>query len=319
MRIVDRDGPVRDSFHRPPLGGEPDEQGTDAGKIQRDRERRPRHRSRGRAGERFESRRRGESLERRGGRGSRHRRPIVSGDGRRSTDTDGDLPCRHHGGQQRQRQQRDHCERPAQMAQGRGGPVSGQALEERRRRQQQRGLDGDRNREREGGVVQEHAHRLSPSSRTRFRSADNRRYSASVIGSPLMSRSAAMAEPRELSKKVRTSCLQRGAAGVFGPGGRKVDVARAVVLAGEQAALDHDLEQLAHAGRPRRVRQLRADVLDGRAPAAVEDLHDLTLPAGQVDVCAFGHELVRCLPGEGEFFRPARIYSPSRRLSSNAP
>jgi hypothetical protein len=43
------------------------------------------------------------------------------------------------------------------------------------------------------------------------------------------------------------------------------------------------IEQFADARRARRVGQLVPDLFDGRALAAVEDLHDLTLTAGQVE------------------------------------
>ena len=138
---------------------------------------------------------------------------------------------------------------------------------------------------------QERAHRSSPCSRARSaaRSAAGTRRPRSA--STVMSSSAAIAEPGESSKNVRTSCLQRRPAGVFRLHRGKVDEARPVVLAREQAAVDHDLEQLAHAGRARRIGQLGADLLDRRAAAAVEDLHDLALAAGEVDGVGLGMRL----------------------------
>src|SRR5687768_5847921 len=65
------------------------------------------------------------------------------------------------------------------------------------------------------------------------------------------------------------------------PGGRKVDEPGAVVLTVDEAPLDHDVEELADARWRRRGRQLLANLLDGRAPAAVEDLHDLALAPRQ--------------------------------------
>ena len=82
---------------------------------------------------------------------------------------------------------------------------------------------------------------------------------------------------------------QRRLAGILLPHGREIDEARTVVLAGEQAALDHDLEQLANAGRAGRVGQVGADLLHRRAAAAVQDVHDLALAAGQVDRRDIGH------------------------------
>ena len=99
-----------------------------------------------------------------------------------------------------------------------------------------------------------------------------------------MSSRAAIADPGESLKKVRTTCwsAERLASSGFAAG--KVDVARAVVLAAQQAALDHDLEQLPHARRARRVRQLRADFFDRGALTAMQDFHDLAFAAGQMDV-----------------------------------
>src|SRR5439155_12705139 len=56
-------------------------------------------------------------------------------------------------------------------------------------------------------IDSKHAHRSSPCLGTRLSNVVSRRYSASEIGGPFMSRSAAMAELGELSKKVRTSCF----------------------------------------------------------------------------------------------------------------
>src|SRR3954469_2479870 len=79
--------------------------------------------------------------------------------------------------------------------------------------------------------------------------------------------------------------LQRRSARLFGLGGREVYIARPVVLARQESPVDHDLEQLADARWGRGVGQLCTDLFDRRPPATVEDLHDLALPAGQVDGC----------------------------------
>ena len=99
-------------------------------------------------------------------------------------------------------------------------------------------------------------------------------------------------------RRSRSSCRrsphqlpQRRPAGVLEPwprGSRRTAGRR---TRGQQAALDHDVEQLAHARRARRIGQLRADLFDRRAAAPVEDLHDLAFAAGQIDsgrACAWG-------------------------------
>src|SRR6185295_1966867 len=56
-------------------------------------------------------------------------------------------------------------------------------------------------------IDSKHAHRFSPCLGSRLSSVVSRRYSASEIGGPFMSRSAAIAELGEPLKKVRTSCF----------------------------------------------------------------------------------------------------------------
>src|SRR5262245_42683525 len=98
-------------------------------------------------------------------------------------------------------------------------------------------------------------------------------------------------------------------AGHVAAGAREVDEARAVVLAVQQTAVDHDLEQLADTRGSGGIRELRADLLYRRALTTVEDVHDLAFAAGQVEALALRH-------GVSEFFRCRRIYSPSPALSS---
>ena len=73
-----------------------------------------------------------------------------------------------------------------------------------------------------------------------------------------MSSSAAIADPGELSKNVRMICLSADRLAAR-PRRGEVDEPRAVVFALEQAALDHDVEQLADARWAGRVGQLGAD------------------------------------------------------------
>src|SRR5437763_6660696 len=56
-------------------------------------------------------------------------------------------------------------------------------------------------------IDSKHAHHSSPCLGTRFSNVVSRRYSASEIGGPLMSRSAAIAKLGELLKKVRSNCF----------------------------------------------------------------------------------------------------------------
>ena len=153
---------------------------------------------------------------------------------------------------------------------------------------------------------QEQAHRFSPCSRTRF----------SMLGQPPVfvvgERLGRHVEERRHRRAGRIveerphQLLQRRPARLFRLRRRKVRIARAVVLAAEEAALDHDVQQLAHAGRAGRVRQLRPDVLDGRALPPVHDRHDLAFAPGEIDGFQSGHGRSRRY---GEFFRPWRIYS----------
>src|SRR5688572_4798710 len=87
-------------------------------------------------------------------------------------------------------------------------PAAQQDLRNRRNGYEHRRLAGNR----EGGgehgvdVGEKRVHRSSPCSRTRFSKLFRRRYSAADNGVEVMSSSAAIAEPVELSKNVRTSC-----------------------------------------------------------------------------------------------------------------
>ncbi len=131
------------------------------------------------------------------------------------------------------------------------------------------GLDDDPGRDGDRGIERKRDHRSSPCSRARFNRLLNSRYSAGDSCVDRMSSSAAIAEPGRAVEERAHELLQRRPAGVLGLHRREVHEAGAVVLAREQAAIDHDVEQLAHAGRARRVRQLGADILDRRAAAAV--------------------------------------------------
>ena len=207
----------------------------------------------------------------------------------------------------RQREQRRDRERPDQMARRRRRAAAQQHVGERRAAASSADAWTKRS-------SRERAHRLPPCSRPRLRSALSRLYSSSDSGSPAMSSSAAAADPGESSKNVRTSCFSAERLASSGVAAGEVDEARPVVLAAEQAAVDHDLEQLAHAGRARRVGQLGADLFDGRAAAAVEDFHDLRFAAGEVGWTGRG---TRRAPGRrGEKIRAQRIYSRHGALSS---
>ena len=104
-----------------------------------------------------------------------------------------------------------------------------------------------------------------------------------------MSSSAAIAEPGELLKNVWTSCFRADRLASSGFTAGKYTYRGPSVLPREQAAIDHDVEQFPDAGRTRRVWQLAAHLLDGRAAAAIEDFHDLAFASGEVNRCDFGH------------------------------
>ena len=112
-----------------------------------------------------------------------------------------------------------------------------------------------------------------------------------------------MADRGESLKKVRMSCLSADRLALLGPGSGKVDEPRAVVFAAQQAALDHDVQQLAHARRAGGVGQLCADLFHRRPPAAMEDLHDLALTA-----CQVGDGLVSACVGR-KFSRHTNIFA----------
>ena len=104
-------------------------------------------------------------------------------------------------------QQRAHeGETPDQMARGRRRAPAQERGHTAGGAQQQRNLDHQQRRRGHGGIEKGRAHRSSPCSRTRFSRLLKRRYSASDSGVDVMSSSAAIADPVELSKKVRTSC-----------------------------------------------------------------------------------------------------------------
>ena len=153
-------------------------------------------------------------------------------------------------------------------------------------------------------------------SRRRLRSALSRLYSSSDSGSASMSSSAAAADPGESSKNVRTSCFSAERLASSRRRRRGIDEARAVVLAAEQAAVDHDVEQLAHAGRARRVGQLGPDLFDGRASAAVEDFHDLRFAAREVRRIGSRHGRLRV---RAKKFAHSEYIRAMARLSSASP
>ena len=105
-------------------------------------------------------------------------------------------------------QERAHeGETPDQMARGRRRASAQERSHTAGCAQQQRNLDHQQRRRGHGGIEKGRAHRSSPCSRTRFSRLLKRRYSASDSGVDVMSSSAAIADPVESSKKVRTSCL----------------------------------------------------------------------------------------------------------------
>ena len=118
---------------------------------------------------------------------------------------------------------------------------------------------------------------------SRFSRLLRRRYSAAESGVDVMSSSAAIAEPGELLKNVRTSCFSADRLASSGLTAGKYTKRGPSYSRASRPAVDHDLEQLADARRARRVGQLGPDLLDGRAAAAIENLHDLAFAAGEID------------------------------------
>src|SRR5262245_1098553 len=105
--------------------------------------------------------------------------------------------------------------------------------------------------------------------------------------------------------------LHGRAARVLMFGRREVDEPRAVRFAAKQAALDHDLEQLADARPRRRIGQLGANVFDRGSLAPVDDVHDLAFSACQVDTNGLGHEfrVMANYFAMGEYIRPSATVS----------
>src|SRR5689334_4377091 len=85
---------------------------------------------------------------------------------------------------------------------------------------------------------------------------------------------------------------------------REVDESGTVVLAVQESALDHDVEELSNAGRRRGVRQFGPNLLHRRPMTPMQDVHNLAFATGQMGSELFGHAW------HGELFRRARIYSP---------
>src|SRR4029078_3762350 len=90
---------------------------------------------------------------------------------------------------------------------------------------------------------------------------------------------------------------------------REIHEPRAIVLAVQQAALDHDLQQLAHARRRRRVGQLRSDLFHRRAMATMHDVHDLALAPGEMNPGGLRHRPMANYFAVREYIRHTRSMS----------
>src|SRR5262249_6039254 len=82
----------------------------------------------------------------------------------------------------------------------------------------------------------------------------------------------------------------------------EIDESRTAVFAVQQAAIDHDVEELADAGRRRCIRQLGADLLHRRPVTTMQDVHDLAFAPGEMGVDRFGHGVWRIISPHANIF-----------------
>src|SRR5689334_8728465 len=102
--------------------------------------------------------------------------------------------------------------------------------------------------------------------------------------------------------------------GFFRLRAREVDEPRTVVLAVQQSAVDHDVEELPNTGRRRSIGQLGPNLLNRRPVTTMEDVHDLAFATGEMGAGLFGHGGTANYFATREYIRHAPPSSRANRI-----